>query len=107
MGSAIVETVKGTAMTAIDSRAMDDRRYSAIQALKAQVECVSETNPQSIFYDEAGETLFDVTKVQSLCNRWADSAGDVVEQALKLAQAIGADALRLFDADSTTVRSAV
>lgn len=77
-------------------REVEERRYAAITALRAMVECLKETNPAMIFpSDKSG--LLEGTKTQSIANRWADKASDVLVQSLELADRIGVDALDMFD----------
>jgi hypothetical protein len=77
-------------------RDVEERRFAAVTALKAMVECLRDTNPTGIFpSDKAG--LIDNTKTQAITNRWADKASDVLVQSLELAERIGADALDMFD----------
>ena len=89
-----------------DARAVEERRFGAIQALKAVTECLRESNPQAIFAGGAKDTALDPTKVQSINNRWADKASDVLVNALELADRIGMDALDLFKGEPSTRRSA-
>jgi hypothetical protein len=81
-------------------REVEERRYAAVTALRAMVECLRETNPQTIFggigAKDAASSALDPTKVQSISNRWADKASDVLVNALVLADRIGADALDAF-----------
>lgn len=87
-----------------DLRLVEDRRYAAVTALRAMVECLRETNPQAIFSAGAktDNSGLDPTKVQSISNRWADKASDVLVNALTLADRIGADALDAFDGEALT-----
>src|SRR4051812_39585061 len=78
-----------------DIRALEERRYGAITALKAIVECLKETNPQYIFV-VGKDSMLDQTKLQSINNRWADRASDVLSRTLDLADRIGLDALDMF-----------
>lgn len=79
-----------------DIRQIEDRRYGAQAALRSMVECLRDTNPQAIFIGAGKDTALDSSKVQAIQNRWADKAGDVLIQALSLAENIGADALDMF-----------
>lgn len=80
-----------------DLRVVEERRYGAVQALHAVVECLRDTNPQTIFVPSKGsESSLEPMKIQSINNRWADKASDVLLTALDLAQAIGNDGLELF-----------
>lgn len=86
-----------------DARAVEERRFGAIQALRAVTECLRESNPQSIFSGgPKGESALDSTKVQSIANRWADKASDVLVRALDLADKVAIDALDLFDGRPST-----
>jgi hypothetical protein len=78
----------------LDSRAVDERRFASIQALRAVAECLRESSPQSIFGGK--DSLLDSTKIQSISNRWADKAADVLLRALELADRIAVDTLELF-----------
>jgi hypothetical protein len=82
-----------------DLREVEERRYAAVTALRAMVECLRETNPQAIFLagGKADAGGLDSTKLQTIGNRWADKASDVLLNALTLADRIGADALDAFD----------
>ena len=80
----------------MDNREVEERRFGAVQALTAVVTCLRETNPQTIFSTGKGETAMEPMKLQSINNRWADKASDVLLKALELAEAIGEDGLALF-----------
>jgi hypothetical protein len=82
-----------------DARQVEERRFGAIQALRAVTECLRESNPQTIFSpgakgDPAG---LDPTKLQGINNAWATKASDVLVRALDLADKVAIDALDLFD----------
>jgi hypothetical protein len=79
-----------------EGREIETRRYGAVQALQAIVECLRDTNPQTIFRGPKGDGELDGMKLQSINNRWADKAADVLSKALDLADAIGDDALKMF-----------
>lgn len=80
-----------------DSREIEERRFGAVQALQAVVSCLKDTNPQTIFAGGAkGESGVETMKLQSITNRWADKASDVLLKALELAEAIGDDGLEMF-----------
>jgi len=83
-------------METVDIREIEERRFGAVQALHAVVECLKETNPHVIFSGGKGEGSMEPMKLQSICNRWADKASDVLMKALQLAEAIGDDGLELF-----------
>lgn len=83
-------------MSENDSRAIEERRFGAVQALHAVVECLRDTNPQAIFSTGKGDTALEPMKLQSINNRWADKASDVLLKALELAEAVGDDGLALF-----------
>lgn len=85
-----------------DVREIEERRFAAVTALRAMVECLRETNPQVIF-PAAKEGSLDPTKVQAISNRWADKASDVLLQALGLADRIGLDALDMFTGSDSEV----
>jgi hypothetical protein len=80
----------------VDNREVEERRFGAVQALQAVVGCLRDTNPQAIFAVGKGETAVEAMKLQSISNRWADKASDVLLKALELAEAIGDDGLALF-----------
>lgn len=80
----------------MDNREVEERRFGAVQALTAVVSCLKETNPQTIFAVGKGESGMEPMKLQSINNRWADKAADVLLKALELAEAIGEDGLALF-----------
>lgn len=80
----------------MDVRELEERRYAAVTALRAMVECLKETNPQVIFPSDKTGTL-ESAKTQTITNRWADKASDVLIQSLELAEQVGADALDLFN----------
>ena len=83
----------------LDAREVEERRFGAIQALRTVSECLRETNPQAIFVNGAGkgeQPTLDPTKIQSIANRWADKASDVLLRSLDLADRIALDALDLF-----------
>jgi hypothetical protein len=80
-----------------DARVVEERRFGAIQALKAVTECLRESNPQAIFAAGAKDSTLDATQVQAINNRWANKAGDVLVNTLELADKIGLDALDLFE----------
>ena len=82
-----------------DARAVEERRFGAIQALRAVTECLKESNPQAIFSGPKGDAALDQTKLQSINNRWADKASDVLVNSLELADRINADALDLFSGE--------
>lgn len=86
-----------------DIRALEERRYGAITALKAIVECLRETNPQHIFAI-GKESTIDPTKLQSINNRWADRASDVLSRTLDLADRIGIDALNMFTGEDSRAK---
>jgi hypothetical protein len=80
-----------------DVREVEDRRFNALQALKGVTDALRETNPQTIFPVASKDGVgLDTAKMQSIANRWADEAGSVLIDALRLAKAINADALNLF-----------
>lgn len=85
-------------------REVEERRYAAVTALRAMVECLRDTNPTTIFPFGKGEAAggLDTTKVQSITNRWADKASDVLVNALTLADKIGADALDAFSGNTVS-----
>lgn len=80
----------------MDNRQVEERRFGAVQALQAVVACLRDTNPQTIFQQGKGEASVEAMKLQSISNRWADKASDVLLKALELAEAIGNDGLELF-----------
>jgi hypothetical protein len=81
-----------------DARVVEERRFGAIQALRAVTECLRESNPQTIFSAGAKDSpVLDPTKVQSINNRWAEKASDVLVRALDLADRVAIDALDLFE----------
>jgi hypothetical protein len=85
----------------VELREIEERRYGAVTALRAMVECLKDTNPQAIFAQPGKEaSALDTTKVQAISNRWADKASDVLIQALSLADRIGADALDMFEGEA-------
>lgn len=87
------------------SRQVEERRFGAIQALRAVVECLRESNPQTIFSGpEKGKDMLDSTKVQAIANRWADKASDVLCTALELANRIAVDTLGLFAEEPASAR---
>ena len=87
-----------------DLRQVEERRFAAVTALRAMVDCLKETNPAAIFpAEKAG--LLDGTKSQAIANRWADKASDALVQSLELAERVGADALDMFNG-STHARGA-
>jgi hypothetical protein len=77
------------------AREAEERRYGAVQALNAVVECLRETNPQTIFSAKEGSGL-EPMKLQNINNRWAEKAADVLGTALDLADCIGVDAMAMF-----------
>lgn len=86
-----------------DAREVEERRFGAIQALRAVTECLRESNPTTIFAVGAkNESALDSTKVQSINNRWADKASDVLVRALDLADKVAIDALDLFEGEPST-----
>lgn len=89
-----------------DAREVEERRFGAIQALRAVTECLRESNPSTIFGGATakGEAALDSTKVQSINNRWADKASDVLVRALDLADKVAIDALDLFEGEASTGR---
>ena len=84
-----------------DSRAVEERRFGAIQALRAVVECLRESNPQNIFQVNKDATL-ETAKVQAIATRWADKASDVLLKSLDLADRVAGDALLLFEEDDAS-----
>lgn len=78
-----------------EQRDAEDRRYGAVQALNALVECLRETNPQTIFSAKDGSGL-EAMKLQNINNSWATKAADVLGTALDLADCIGVDAMAMF-----------
>jgi hypothetical protein len=76
---------------------MEERRFAAITAMRAVGEFLRETAPPSIFAAGKEGAIIDSTKYQSIANRWADKASDVLVETLDLAQMINADALSLFE----------
>jgi hypothetical protein len=82
-------------------REIEERRFGAVQALNAVVECLKSTNPMVIFSVGKGEPAIEPMKVQSITNRWADKASDVLMKALELAEAVGNDGLALFQHPKT------
>ena len=78
-------------------REVEERRFGAVQALQAVVNCLRDTNPQAIFAVGKGESGLEPMKLQTINNRWADKASDVLLKALELASAIGDDGLALFN----------
>jgi hypothetical protein len=80
----------------MEVRQLDERRFVAITSLRAMVEALKETNPVAIFPSEKAGIL-DSAKTQTIANRWADKAADVLLRSLDLADRIGVDALDLFD----------
>jgi hypothetical protein len=85
-----------------DPREVEERRFGAIQALRAVTECLRESNPQAIFGPVGGKDAaagIDQTKIQSINNRWADKASDVLVRGLDLADKIAIDALDLFEGE--------
>lgn len=84
-------------MVPLTSREIEERRFGAVQALNAVVECLKSTNPSVIFAPAGkGDATLEPMKVQSISNRWADKASDVLMKALELAEAVGNDGLALF-----------
>lgn len=83
-------------MEELNIRDVEARRFGAVQALQAVVSCLRDTNPQAIFVPVKGDSAVDSMKLQSINNRWADKASDVLLKALELAEAIGEDGLALF-----------
>jgi hypothetical protein len=83
-------------MSTLTNREIEERRFGAVQALRAVVECLRDTNPAAIFSAAKGENPIDIGKLQSINNRWADKASDVLMKALDLAEAVGNDGLALF-----------
>jgi hypothetical protein len=83
-------------MDKLTSREVEERRFAAVQALRAVVECLRDTNPAAIFSAGKGESPIDIGKLQSINNRWADKASDVLMKALDLADAVGNDGLAMF-----------
>jgi len=85
-------------------RDMDQRRFSAQSALKSMVECLRESAPTQIFSAGAAKDkgLFaeDNQQIQRVNNQWINKAGDVLETAMSLADAIGQDALSMFREDT-------
>lgn len=79
-----------------DVREIEERRFAAVTALRAMVECLKDTNPAAIFPTGKEGSGLDSSKVQAISNRWADKASDVLLQALSLADRIGLDALDMF-----------
>jgi len=77
------------------AREAEERRYGAVQALNAVVECLRETNPQTIFSSKDAGGL-EPMKLQNINNRWAEKAADVLGTALDLAECIGVDAMQMF-----------
>lgn len=77
------------------AREAEERRYGAVQALNSLVECLRETNPQTIFSSKDGSGL-EPMKLQNINNRWAEKAADVLSTALDLADCIGEDAMQMF-----------
>ena len=82
-------------------RETEARRYGAVQALRAVVDCLRETSPQAIFAGKDGSEL-EAMKLQSINNQWADKAADVLGTALDLAALIGTDAMELFKTHHAT-----
>ena len=80
----------------MDTREIEERRYGAIQALRAVVECLKETNPQNIFAVGKSDQFVNEDKIKNISNRWAEKAADVLMKALELADAVGNDGLELF-----------
>lgn len=83
-------------------RDVEERRFAAVTALRAMVECLKETNPAAIFPAEKSGML-DGTKSQAIANRWADKASDVLVQSLELAERVGIDALDMFDGEKKAI----
>jgi hypothetical protein len=77
-------------------RDLEQRQFAAQQALSAMLSCVVQSNPQDIFTNDAGVSTLDNNKLQSIANRWADTAADTIEMGMRLAQCIGQDALNMF-----------
>jgi hypothetical protein len=83
------------------ARDAEERRYGAVQALNALVECLRETNPQTIFSSKEGSGL-EPMKLQNINNRWAEKAADTLSTALDLANCIGVDAMQMFQSHHGT-----
>jgi len=79
-----------------DLREVEERRFGAVQALNAVVDCLRSTNPQAIFTPVKGDAALEPMKLQSINNRWADKAADVLLKALTLAERVADDGLSLF-----------
>src|SRR5215218_1831275 len=88
-----------------NAREIEERRFAAIATMTAVGEFLRGTAPSAIFAAGKDGPSIDTTKYQSISNRWADKASDVLVETLDLAQRINADALALFDAgDAAKVR---
>lgn len=79
---------------------MEARRFAAIQGLRAVVDCLRESNPQTIF-GSAKDGVLETAKVQAIATRWADKASDVLLRALELADRVAGDTLMLFEEEES------
>ena len=77
-----------------ESRALDERRVQAIMALNSMVDAVRGTSPQTLLTKD--DDVIDPQQRQQIARTWATGCGDLIEQMHRLTEAIGEDALALF-----------